>query len=102
MANATEQEQFRLAMEENRELKTRLASVVLPVAPVKRWYESRTIWVAVLQAFGGLLAVVIAADPGVQTAGGIAMMKSAIDVLLRFLTNVPVGEMAPAPPSGMG
>lgn len=93
----SESEQFNLAMEENRILKAQLAAS--PVVPVKRWYQSRTIWVAVFQAMAGLLTVLIASDPHLQTAGGLALMKSAIDVLLRFLTNVPVGDMPTVPPA---
>lgn len=56
----------------------------------KPWYLSRTVWVAVLQAVLGVLAVVIAENPELGIVGALAVIKSAIDMILRGITTRPI------------
>jgi hypothetical protein len=56
---------------------------------MKSLFRSKTFWVAVLQGVAGVLALVHP-DPTVKTAGGLALVKSGIDVGLRVLTTDPV------------
>jgi hypothetical protein len=52
------------------------------------WWKSKTIILAILQAIVGVLVVVLTQYPGV---GVIAIVKSAIDVLIRVMTDTPIG-----------
>ena len=54
---------------------------------IRNWYRSRTIWLALLQAVGGILLVVVAEYP---EAGGILIAKSFIDIALRAVTVKPI------------
>ena len=56
----------------------------------KPLYKSRTVWLAVAQAIVGILTAVLAADPDLQKIGGLLMLKSSADLLLRVLTNKPL------------
>lgn len=48
---------------------------------------SKTVWLAVLQ---GILGVIIALESLIPTVGWIMVVKSVIDILLRFITTQPV------------
>lgn len=50
----------------------------------KKWYLSKTIWLAVLQA---ILGVFVAIGTEIPTVGWIMVVKSVIDVLIRSLTE---------------
>ena len=50
----------------------------------KKWYKSKTVWLAILQAFSGILAAVMLELPSV---GMIVAGKSVIDMALRFVTD---------------
>lgn len=54
---------------------------------MKKWYTSKTIWVAVLQAVVGILLAYQDYDPALDLAGYVAIIKSAIDILLRMKTD---------------
>lgn len=56
---------------------------------MKSLFKSKTFWVAILQAVGGLLAATHP-DPTVKLAGGALVAKSAVDIGLRLLTTEPV------------
>ncbi len=56
------------------------------VAP-KSIFESKNFWVAVIQGMAGILLVVMEHYPNL---GYLMVAKSAVDVVLRFLTNRPV------------
>jgi uncharacterized membrane protein len=53
----------------------------------KEWWLSRTIWVAVAQAVLGIIGAILVANPEIKIAGGLLMIKSIIDILLRLDTN---------------
>lgn len=55
--------------------------------PKKKWYQSKQIWLAVLQGIAGVLIVVETQYPGV---GGVVIVKSVLDVALRFLTTTSI------------
>lgn len=52
----------------------------------KKWYQSNTVQVAILQAISGVIIALVANDPALQNIGYIAMVKSIIDFLLRAKT----------------
>ena len=54
---------------------------------VKPWYLSRTIIVAVLQAILGIVTVILVEQPEIKGAGGLAILKSVLDVILRLDTK---------------
>lgn len=53
----------------------------------KPWYFSKTIIVALLQ---GVLGVVVALSTQHPEIGIIAMIKSCLDMVLRFVTTTPI------------
>lgn len=53
----------------------------------KAWYFSRTLWVAVIQ---GILGIIVALGTQVPVVGWLMVIKSILDVALRFLTSTPV------------
>ncbi len=53
----------------------------------KKWYFSRTLWLAVLQ---GVLGVVIVINTQAPTIGWIVVLKSILDILVRISTSQPV------------
>ena len=55
--------------------------------PYKRLLASKTFWLAVIQAAGGIL---IAVETEVGGLGGIIIGKSILDVFLRLLTDKPI------------
>ena len=56
----------------------------------KPLWKSRTVILAILQAIVGILTAVLAADPDLQKIGGLLMLKSSADLLLRVLTEKPL------------
>lgn len=52
----------------------------------KPWWQSKTIWLAVLQALAGLVVIPTVSEK----IGGALLAKSIIDVLLRVVTNAGV------------
>jgi len=55
---------------------------------MKHWYQSRTIWVAILQATAGIIAAFITQHPEIAY---LVTSKSIIDVLIRVFTEVKMG-----------
>lgn len=53
----------------------------------KPWYESKVIWLAVLQMIAGIVVVLITKYPAV---GWITVAKSIIDIMIRFATDLPI------------
>lgn len=51
----------------------------------KRWYKSKTLWLAVAQSLGGILLILDG-----EGVGWALQAKSALDVVLRYLTKGPV------------
>ena len=55
--------------------------------PVKPWFLSKTIILAILQGTLGVLAALLAVNPELKVAGVIAILKTALDIVLRFNTS---------------
>ena len=54
---------------------------------VQKWYQSKTLWVAVIQAVAGAVLYTIGNDPEVATAlGGNAILMT----VLRLITSKPL------------
>jgi len=56
----------------------------------KNWYKSKTIQFAFLQAIAGILTAIIATYPELKVVGVIAIVKSVIDMALRYVTDKPI------------
>ena len=53
----------------------------------KAWYESKTIWIAIIQVVAGAAASLLSEDPTIRTAGVIAVVKGVLDVVMRVQTD---------------
>lgn len=54
---------------------------------MKNWFQSRTIWIAILQfVVGGLVAI----SGEYELPGVVLMGKSLLDIVIRYLTVGPV------------
>ena len=58
----------------------------------KTIWQSRTLWLAVIQGIAGVIVILETELPGV---GWVAIVKSVLDVLLRLATGKPVVGFAP-------
>lgn len=56
----------------------------------KKWYESRTLWIAVAQAVVGIIVVITNEFPDAEIVGSLVALKSVFDIGLRFMTDVPI------------
>ena len=54
---------------------------------MKEWYKSKLIWIAIIQGALGIAMVFESQYPGV---GAVVIVKSALDILLRFATTTAV------------
>lgn len=54
----------------------------------KRWYESRTIWLAILQGVSG---IIIALNTQYPELGGLLVAKAIVDVVIRITTTEQIG-----------
>lgn len=59
-------------------------------AKAKDWYLSRTVWFAVAQGISGVLMAFLVENPALESASWFLMVKSVVDIILRFDTNRPV------------
>ncbi len=59
---------------------------------MKSIFSSRTFWLAVAQAITGAVVIFSTQYPDV---GGLIIAKSALDIVLRFLTTQPAGLVTP-------
>lgn len=53
----------------------------------KQWYQSKTIWLAVAQGVAGILIAYFSSNPVAATVGYGALLKSALDMYLRFTST---------------
>ena len=53
----------------------------------KYWYQSKTIWLAILEGVGGIVTILTTELPEV---GGLLILKALIEIGLRFVTKLPV------------
>lgn len=61
---------------------------------VKKWYSSRTIWVNFLIVIAGALSFLMSPDAKMdaQTTGTLATVLGIVNMLLRMVTDKPVGK----------
>ena len=57
---------------------------------MKSIVTSRTFWLAIAQAVAGSAAALVSTDPAIRLTGWLAVGKSVVDVVLRFMTTAPV------------
>jgi len=57
---------------------------------MKKWYESKTMWVAILQ---GVFGILLAFETQYGGVGFIILGKSIIDFWLRYLTTKPIEDI---------
>ena len=60
---------------------------------MKKWYQSKTVQLAFLQAVAGFLAVLLSTHPEVDTVGVLAIVKSLVDLYLRSVTKEPIDSL---------
>lgn len=53
----------------------------------KDWYKSRTLRLAILQGLAGVVTALMVTDPTLQGVGMLAIIKSIIDVSIRFTSK---------------
>ena len=53
----------------------------------KKWWKSKTVWLAILQFAVGLIAIILSSYPEM---GYLVMLKSILDISLRLLTDLPI------------
>lgn len=58
-----------------------------PISPVKPWWKSKTVILAMLQALVGIVVIMETQFPGL---GLIAVVKSIFDIVIRFTTELPI------------
>jgi hypothetical protein len=56
----------------------------------KTLLQSKVFWLAIIQAVIGVIAVFTTTYPELQVIGGVAVVKSILDVLLRTVTQLPI------------
>jgi len=57
----------------------------------KKIWESKTVWLAVLQAVASILAVIFSENPTLMAVGWLGTLKSVVDIMVRvFLTGTSV------------
>lgn len=54
---------------------------------MKKWYQSKTLWVAVAQAITGILVVIMSENPELKGVGALGIVKSGVDIWLRTVTR---------------
>jgi ABC-type amino acid transport system permease subunit len=57
---------------------------------LKHWYQSKTIRIAIVQAVIGIVTAFISTYPELQAVGIIAVVKSFLDIALRYVSNTPI------------
>lgn len=65
------------------------------INPMKSLFQSKTFWLAVLQAIVGILIVLSGEYPEI---GQLFVAKSVIDVILRVMTTTRISGMGGEPP----
>ena len=52
----------------------------------KKWYQSKTIQIAIIQAIIGLVVAIEAANPEMKAIGTVAIVKASLDAALRIIS----------------
>ena len=55
----------------------------------KKWWTSKSLWLGVFVTLGGIAEYIAGLPPGVSAA---TMLAGVLAVIVRFLTNQPVGK----------
>lgn len=58
---------------------------------MKRWYQSRTIWIALIQAIIGIITIFTDNFPSSEYVGGLLIAKSFLDIANRLITDTKIG-----------
>lgn len=54
---------------------------------MKTILQSKTIWLAIFTAFGGIITAISATDPAVANMGWFLVIKACVDAILRINTT---------------
>lgn len=57
---------------------------------VKQWWQSKTVWLGVLIVLGGIVEFVGGLPPGASVS---TILAGIISIIIRFLTNQPIGKL---------
>ena len=57
---------------------------------MKKWYQSKTVWLAVAQGAVGLFMAIKSVDPSVTSIGIVAVAKSFADFFIRMNTSTAI------------
>ena len=52
----------------------------------KKWYQSKNIQIAIIQAIIGLVVAIEAANPEMKAIGTVAIVKASLDAALRIIS----------------
>jgi hypothetical protein len=56
----------------------------------KKWYQSKTVLLAVLQGVAGVVVAIQVSSPELFTVGIGAFVKSVLDIYLRYATTIEI------------
>jgi hypothetical protein len=87
--------QFNLTPEESQRIKDAIIKEIrsnpLPTSmDFKHWYQSRTIRIAFIQAIFSILIAFETTYPELRAIGAIGIIKSLLDVCMRYMTDKPI------------
>lgn len=66
---------------------------------VKGLFASKTFWLAVVQGLLALIAIFGASYPAIQTIGWVALLKSGLDMYLRYNATAQISGLVSSTPS---
>lgn len=62
---------------------------------MKKWYESKTVWLAILQFVAGLIGLaigVLQSEQEITAASVVVILKSLLDLVLRLKTDLGIAK----------
>lgn len=59
---------------------------------VKKWYQSKTVWLSIAQGVAGIIVAILAQDPAIKGAGVLAVIKSILDFFVRLNTTATITQ----------
>ena len=54
--------------------------------------KSKTVLLALIQGIAGVVVAIVSQDPTLEAVGAGAVVKSILDVILRYITTKPISE----------
>lgn len=66
-----------------------LRGIIMYMA-TKKWYKSKTVWIAILQAIAGIILLIATEYPDAEIIASAMMVKSVLDIIVRGLTSATV------------